>query len=476
MPAASNSSLLFPGLPPVTPAAPARRRRRWPVVAGVLVLLVLVAGGLTAFFLTRDDGGTADGVQAHNALGGLVDLPHGLRSEPRASWSFHGGTVQWAAASEGDVFVAAVQDDRAELLRLAGSDGSVRWRTEAPVGEVSTMHVADGVLLVSLVQSDAATASLEAFDADTGAPAWRYERPAVDILGSLADDGHTVALVQTPDDTAEVVVLDRAGAEVWKRPVDDVAAEGDDVLVQSGGDVTMVDLASGEDRWSVPAGEGVSIGLVGGRSVVADRRTVSAYDRGGTQLWRQDLPADDPGGVYGQGDGLAVIVRNSSVVALAVADGARKWEAPFSGIVTDTAPTRADVAQHRRRPHAAGHRRVHGRLTGDADPRAARGRRRRRRRRLRGRRALRDRLRPRVAGASVVVGDGGRWRRPGGRGRRGRRPRPRRRRDAHRPALTHGRWTSGRRWWHRGRRRGDVAAPQLQVVGDAGDDEAGHAR
>ena len=137
---------------------------------------------------------------------------------------------------------------RAELLRLAGSDGSVRWRTEAPVGDVSTMHVADGVLLVSLVQSDATTASLEAFDADTGAPAWRYERPAVDILGSLADDGHTVALVQTPDDTAEVVVLNRAGAEVWNRRSTTSPPRGTTSSSRSGGDVTMVDLASGEDR------------------------------------------------------------------------------------------------------------------------------------------------------------------------------------------------------------------------------------
>jgi outer membrane protein assembly factor BamB len=326
-------------LPPLHPDAAPRRRRRWPLAVGLLLLLALVAGGLTAFFLTRGDDESVEGVQAHNALGGLVDLPHGLRTEPRASWSFHGGTVQWAAASDGDVFVAVLDEDRSELLRLAGGDGSVRWRADAPVGEVSTMHVADGVLLVSLIQQDSGTASLEAFDAETGAPAWRYERPAADILGSLADDGYTVALVQTADAAAELVVLDRTGDVVWTRPVDDVAADGKDVLVQAGGDVTMVDLATGEDRWSVPAGEGASIGLVGGRSVVADRRAVEAYDRSGTRVWRQDLPADDPGGVYGQGDGLAVIVRNSSVVALAVADGARRWEAPFSGIVTDTAPT-----------------------------------------------------------------------------------------------------------------------------------------
>ncbi len=337
-PPSAPPTAVVPPPPPPPHAAPSvapppKRRRGWLVAVTVALVVAVIAAG--AVLLRRRD--EARVVQARTSLGGLVELPAGLRATPRAQWTFaaQGDTVRWAVSAGDDVIIVMERDDALEVLRLDGENGVVLWRSPLLMGEVRSADAAGDTALV-VVARDGEVA-LELLDASTGAPKSTFRRPGQDIAAALAGaDGLAVAVLPADGDASEVVVVGADGQERWSDTVDTVQVEGDAVVVQRPGAVAVLDLVSGAERWQQPVSDGAQVALVGGRTYVADRQQVTAYDPAGAEQWRQGVPADDPISVVGQGDELVLIVRPSGLAALAVADGAPRWEAPAAAVFADT--------------------------------------------------------------------------------------------------------------------------------------------
>lgn len=155
-----------------------------------------------------------------------------------------GGTIAVAGSSE--------------LVGLAPSDGSRRFRYDRDLADASFLNVAarSGSVYVSPVPEG----PLRAVDAETGTEDWRYDHgfPA----SVAATDGHVV-LGGTPRQGPKhrVEVLDAGGDEQWATPEEEndstyhppVVGEGTVYAAHVAG-VFAYDLASGDRVWSLPAG------------------------------------------------------------------------------------------------------------------------------------------------------------------------------------------------------------------------------
>jgi outer membrane protein assembly factor BamB len=206
-------------------------------------------------------------------------------------------------------------------------------------GDARSLDVEHGAVVVAAVQG--ANAAIEVFDAASGARrSLTYVADGREVFASLSDDGRVVVgLVAGEQGAPQVMAMNEAGDLLWSGGVDAMDMEGTAALVREDDSVALIDVATGDERWSAAAPPDAVVALVGGRAFVASRSEVVAYDAQGTEMWRQGVPADEPDSMLGQGEDLLVLLRTNGVLAMSAEDGMTRWEAPAGGVVGDTAPT-----------------------------------------------------------------------------------------------------------------------------------------
>jgi hypothetical protein len=154
------------------------------------------------------------------------------------------GSVRWELptpsspmAIDGRAIVTAEAD---ALVAYDRQSGEVRWRTDLGPGETLRSIVSAGDLAVAAIGSEAGE-HLEAFDLDTGAPAWSVD-------GGFAVVGVSGTVVAVSDSSGSLFGIDAAtGVDVWR---------GEDRHASAGGSMSPPPNAyvgaSGPD-WSGPA-------------------------------------------------------------------------------------------------------------------------------------------------------------------------------------------------------------------------------
>ena len=177
--------------------------------------------------------------------------------------------------------------------------------------------------------------------------------PTTGAISSLGPSGSTTTAPTTPASTAPAtpttlpsgplaVALDLAtGAEHWRRPAAGLGVQGQiagDVLVVRSCDtnqVTALDLATGDPKWTAPLPCDAAVGLwVVGDVAVAQTTgaVVGLALTDGTTRWRTELPSPvGQGSVVGSGDTAVVQSGPSTIVGLDAMTGTKRWQADGPG-------------------------------------------------------------------------------------------------------------------------------------------------
>ncbi len=199
--------------------------------------------------------------------------------------------------------------------------------------------------------------SVYAVDVADGGLLWRAVPTIVDarVETRMGRTSQGVVVTWQTARESETALLDRQGTALWRIEggvLGDVEAvpESSVLLVRSGESLTVVDLASGMERWSVPAPPDTSRAVVArgdvvvlraGRSDGGDRLVAVAHDgRDGSRLWQRSgelagLTMD--GGVTLHGADVG-----DRVVAVDARTGDDVWDVPVTG--ADDLSTRAAPA------------------------------------------------------------------------------------------------------------------------------------
>jgi outer membrane protein assembly factor BamB len=240
-------------------------------------------------------------VEAIDALSGRSVWRTDLAIRGRRDREAYGGGLAYADGrlyvSSGYRFVAA----------LDGARGKLIWRTmtDAPIHAAPT--VADG-----RVFAESTDDNLLSFDAQTGATGWTHQAltesarvlaatsPAVSgdaLIGTFAS-GEVVALQAPTGNELWTVELSRTNrnsalSEIRDIPGRPVIYKGDVYAVSHSGMMSVIDLRTGNTRWSLPvtsistpwpAGDVVFVSDISGKIVCAARDNGQVY-------WIEDLNA-----------------------------------------------------------------------------------------------------------------------------------------------------------------------------------------
>jgi outer membrane protein assembly factor BamB len=241
-------------------------------------------GGIRQPPVVADGTAYATSVTNHVVARGNREWTTGIDAEGFFSPVVTCGTVYAQTGGGLAAIDARTGDLRWELedatLRAGGFDGS-----PTAVGE--TVYVTSSRHVVAI-------------DARTGDREWGFEydriEPAV-----IAATGDAVVAAAYPAGDAErgaLSRLDADGTERWRVPIDPgmsapaLSIAGEDVVVSTTTGVVAVDLATGDDRWTAPIGEGFRNGfaVTDGLIVTADGpddRTYAIDRADGSVRWKK---------------------------------------------------------------------------------------------------------------------------------------------------------------------------------------------
>jgi outer membrane protein assembly factor BamB len=168
--------------------------------------------------------------------------------------------------SAGDVLpVLTVAPGSRELIGLESVTGEVRWRTPASHSELVGLSRDTVVVRLTGEQAPPAIGALRAFDRSTGRALWTRDY-RVESFPRAAGSGSTFALLSKLDDEhAQLEVVDApTGTTRFVRDLPpwfgdgQIGLDGDVALVSGGSELTAIDLATGESRWTITATAGVT--------------------------------------------------------------------------------------------------------------------------------------------------------------------------------------------------------------------------
>ena len=119
------------------------------------------------------------------------------------------------------------------------------------------------------------------------------------------------------------------------------ASDTEAVLVTLGGEVTVVEIATGRIRWRVTPGSDIGVGaaVAAGNVLVADRarHLVALRAADGAEVWREE-EANAAIDLAGSGDQL-MLVGDADVDSFGAVDGAMRWRAGFPDSASAPKPT-----------------------------------------------------------------------------------------------------------------------------------------
>jgi len=211
-----------------------------------------------------------------------------------------------------------------EIISFDSVTGKIRWRDRVDAPIVHTPQIGYPVVYVG-----SAAGTLTAFNQNDGHRMWSVSLgspltlPAVDATLLVAGSGTVVAGLRPADGTT--VFRTDLGAPLAFFPVLDNAG----IIVPLAGAVVVLDRA-GKELWRVPSGKPVSAPLavtLAGILVGSADGTVRLLSRAdGHALWEVVL-AGTPSALSGSADTVYVGTRQGTLVGLRLSDGAKLWSA-----------------------------------------------------------------------------------------------------------------------------------------------------
>jgi putative pyrroloquinoline-quinone binding quinoprotein len=266
-----------------------------------------------------------------------IDLPTGNDEETQAA----------PIADQNVIFTGHA----GSLSALRVADGSVEWDAQLG-GSVYSLWLIDG-LLVANVDQVSHQAKIVGLDPATGARRWTYTVPGSGFLGDAVVTGDG-GLAFRIGDTGTLTVIDVSSGQVrWSRHVgggrspNDLPSAGSGLVFYVDADrrLLALDARTGSVRWQVSGAEPSGRVVVSGNDAVVvpdvvsgPTITVVAHSLvDGAEIWRRKLA--DIAAVFPDRSGFLLVDYRSNTMTLVQATrGTQLWHAQLRSIELDQAP------------------------------------------------------------------------------------------------------------------------------------------
>lgn len=278
----------FPGpapLPTPAPRPPGSRRRHALIAGGAALGLVVVAGGVALALKLGGDGSSSD--RAGTGSSQLREVS-AVTESPTQSWTWTSSESGegLGTTADGDLVVVS-NAETGEVTRL-DAEGTEVWRGDGVF--VQSLDAANDLVWVSTEWEGDGFAAL---DAETGAELWR--KSDFNFSNRLADGRVWATRFSDASQTYEGAVFDTDGQALWELDADSFLVAGNDVVRVEGDEVSVLDAASGDERWAVEPGLALDPDYPALRVATTDEMvvvngvdTVVAYDlESGEELWTE---------------------------------------------------------------------------------------------------------------------------------------------------------------------------------------------
>ncbi|WP_253536926.1 outer membrane protein assembly factor BamB [Erwinia aphidicola] len=200
----------------------------------------------------------------------------------------------------GHVYVGS---ERGQVYALNTSDGSVAWQTKAAGEVLSRPVVSDGLVLVHT-----SNGMLQGLDQTSGSVKWtvNLDVPALSLRGESAPSTAFGAAIVGGDNGRVSAVILNQGQIIWQQrisqpsgatEIDRLADVDTTPVIVNGvvyalaynGNLTALDLRSGQIMWKREIGSVHDMIVDGGRIYLVDQddRVIALNTDGGVTLWRQ---------------------------------------------------------------------------------------------------------------------------------------------------------------------------------------------
>lgn len=270
--------------------------------------------------------GSAVGIAA--ASGGCVSLVRSVQRDASVAWR-HDTTVEGFQVGEDRVVTRSPTD----VTALAPDDGSVEWRVDVPEGW--------GLTVGPRFVFSYGPGGVVAIDPADGNRVWSAEGS----YQSVYREGDT--LTAYTSDGRETVAFDPAtGAERWSWTDAMIHERAPTFGLSFGGELTVVDLRTGEARWSLSAGTDQRPVTVDDDTLyvaVAEEsrtRLLALALADGSERWRRELPPGADDGALHDGRLYVTSGDRSTVTvhALEPTSGEERWSRQIPDWSTDAVP------------------------------------------------------------------------------------------------------------------------------------------
>ena len=196
-----------------------------------------------------------------------------------------------------------IGSERAQVYALNSSDGSIAWQTKVAGEALSRPVVSDGLVLVHT-----SNGMLQGLDQASGAVKWsvNLDMPALSLRGESAPTTAFGAAIVGGDNGRVSAVMMNQGQLIWQQRISQpsgsteidrlsdvdttpVVVNGVVYALAYNGNLTALDLRSGQILWKREIGSVNDLIVDGGRIYLVDQndRVMALSTEGGVSIWRQ---------------------------------------------------------------------------------------------------------------------------------------------------------------------------------------------
>ncbi len=196
-----------------------------------------------------------------------------------------------------------IGSERAQVFALNSADGTIAWQTKVAGEAVSRPVVSDGLVLIHT-----SNGMLQGLDQTNGAIKWsvNLDMPALSLRGESAPTTAFGAAIVGGDNGRVSAVILNQGQLIWQQRISQpsgateidrlsdvdttpVVVNGVVYALAYNGNLTALDLRSGQIMWKREIGSVRDLIVDGGRIYLVDQddRVVALSTEGGVSIWRQ---------------------------------------------------------------------------------------------------------------------------------------------------------------------------------------------